>query len=94
VAQDDASSAVRCQLAKEAGASAFLHFRGKLPHRLLGDSEAFATREGSFGIVERHKKLRALPFTVFPQGKGLLNGVLFGVKPSAFNRTLGESLLI
>jgi hypothetical protein len=40
------------------------------------------------------RKLRPLPFTVFPQSQGFLHGIFFGAKPSAFNRTTGERLLI
>jgi hypothetical protein len=77
-----------------AGAAAFFHFLGKLPHGFLGDHAAFTASKGSSGIVERQEKFRALPFAVFPQRQGLLHGVLFGAQPSAFNRAAGESSLI
>jgi hypothetical protein len=91
VALDDAPSAVRRQFAKKAGASSFFHFLGKLPHGFLSDHAAFASSKGSLGVVERQEKFRALSFAVFPQSQSLLRGILLGVRPSAFNRTAGES---
>jgi hypothetical protein len=62
VAQRYAPSARRGQFGKKAGASAFFHFLGKLPHRFLGDRAAFASGKGSLGIVNRQEEFRPLPF--------------------------------
>jgi hypothetical protein len=94
VAQGDAPSALRGQFGKKAGASAFFHFLGELPHGFLGDRAAFTASKGSLGIVDRQEKFRTLPFAVLPQGKGLPHGVFLGAQPSTFNGTAGESLLI
>ena len=80
----------RGEFGEKAGASAFLHFLGKLLHGLLRDNAAFATGKGSAGVIERQEKFRPLPLAFFPQGKGLLHGVLFRVQASAFNRATGE----
>ena len=46
------------------------------------------------GVIEGEKKFRSLPFAFFPQGKGFLHRVLFGVQSSALNGAAGERLLI
>jgi hypothetical protein len=84
----------RSEFSEKAGASAFLHFLGKLLHGLLRNNAAFSTGKRSSGIVEREKKFRALPLAFLPQSKGLLHGVLFRVQPSAFNGAASKSLLI
>jgi hypothetical protein len=65
-----------------------------LLHWFLRDNAAFATGQGSAGLVERQEKFGALPLAFLPQGKRLLYGVLFRVEPSALNRAAGEGLLV
>ena len=90
MALDDAPSAVRCQFAKQASASAFSHFPAKPPYGFLSDCAAFAASTGSLGAVESQEKLRSLPFAVFPQSQGLPHGILVGVQLSAFNGALSN----
>lgn len=85
----------RCgEFGQQPGASALLHLMGKLVHCLLGDVAAFTPVYGRAGVTKREEKCGAFPLAFFPQGKRLLHGVLFGVKPSAVDRAAGESLLV
>lgn len=94
MAQGDEPLARRSEFSQKPSASAFFHVTGELLHGLRCDNAAFATGDGSTGIIEREKKFGALPLAFFPQGKRLPHGVLFGAQPPAFNRATGESLLI
>lgn len=62
----DAPSAGRREFRKKAGATAFLHFAGKLLHGLPCDNAAFATGKGRAGVVDREQELGALALPVFP----------------------------
>jgi len=68
-------SAGRGEFSEKAGASAVLHFLGKLLHGLLRDHAAFSAGEGSSGVVERHKESGPLPLAFLTPNKGLLQGV-------------------
>jgi hypothetical protein len=87
-------SAGRRKFSKKAGATAVLHFTGKLAHGLLRNNAAFASSKGSSGIIERQQKFRPLPLAFFPQSKRFLHGVLFRLQPSAFNGAASKNLLI
>jgi hypothetical protein len=56
----------RGEFSQKAGASSFLHFLGKLLHRLLRDNATFPPGERSFGVIERKKKFGPLPLPFLP----------------------------
>jgi hypothetical protein len=60
----------------------------------LCDDATFPACKGSSSIIEREKKFRSLAFAFFPQSKGFLHRVFFGVQPSALNSAAYERLLI
>lgn len=61
MAQCDEPLAQRSEFSQKPGASAFFHVTGELLHGLRCDDAAFATDDGSTGIIEREKKFGALP---------------------------------
>jgi hypothetical protein len=62
----DAPYAGHGEFGEKAGATAFFHFVGQLPHGLLRDGAAFTAGKGGSGVLERQKKFHPLPLAFFP----------------------------
>jgi hypothetical protein len=76
------------------GASAQLHFLGKLAHGFLCDDTPLPLGERSFRLINGRKDFRAGSLALLPQEKGFLHRVFLAPKASTLNGLADKRLLI